>query len=201
MNTLLKWLIIFTVLFLLQSCVSFKPSVFDNNTKRYNDYKNNYSIKILDGYDLMLSSSGKNDAVMFYNKNEKTLIMYAQEVKNIGSTKKKDNNAMIQKIMEYGYYGIKELSGSSTYAYKDIRTVKTDNDITVEFIIIQDIFDYKAIMKMVPYPLSTDLSHYGIYVLMSISKLDSFSDTKQDFLNMYKTLSLPAFSESERKND
>lgn len=47
-------------LLLTISCVTFRPDFYDSETRTYNNYKNNYSVKILDGFEFTSKDSIKD---------------------------------------------------------------------------------------------------------------------------------------------
>ena len=55
-----RQMLLLPVVLLLSSCVTFRPDFYDSETKTYNNYKNNYSVKILDDFEFTTKDSIKD---------------------------------------------------------------------------------------------------------------------------------------------
>lgn len=203
----LNLLLLFTALFLLQSCVSnYKPSSFDVEAKIYNDYKKNYSIVILDGYNLISSDmkeklkksffpTAPKDTTIFYNKtNEAALAIFVTGDVKIQSDYEKQK---IIRAMEEALYKV----GDKCKECKNLRVIKNGNELIVELDVTNEFADAKTIINMVPFPLSHNNSRHGIFAFIGASKVKVFDKFKEDYLIMQKSIHAPAFTESERKTN
>ncbi len=204
MKTQSKLLLFILTIFLFQSCVSFKPSVFDSSSRRYNDYKRNYSILVLDGYNQISSDmkeklrqtffpTAPKDITIFYNKNTEAMLgVFAMGNVKISSINDKQK---LIKTLEEEFYK----TGEKCDHCRNMDIIRSDNDILVEFDVMTEFADAKAIMKIIPYPLSIGSDNHSIFAFYGGSKVKMFKELKKDHLVMQESIQLPAFTEEERK--
>lgn len=190
--------------FFLSGCASYKPNTFDEQTKRYNDYKNNYSIEILNGYSLLSSEAKENfpkifldnipdDSAVFFNKkNESLIAMWV--LKGLSVKNKEEKEIILSKLSDK----FKELYKGNTQ-YLDTKVVTAGNTVITEFTMNSELGEGKCIATAFLFPLSANTTDYGICMLTGGSKPKYFDETKEDYLKMSKSLLLTAFSEMERK--
>ena len=74
---------VFTLTILLQSCANYKPIAFNSETKRFNNYKDNYSIEILDGYNLITSETKEKLRKAFFPDAPKSIVVFYDKDKEI----------------------------------------------------------------------------------------------------------------------
>ena len=59
-----RQVLLLSIALLISSCVTFKPDFYDSETKTYNNYKSNYSVKILDDFEFTLKDKQKAQQVI-----------------------------------------------------------------------------------------------------------------------------------------
>ncbi len=206
-NDLLFVVLAISVLILV-GCASYKPSAFDSQTKRYNDYKNNYSIEILDEYALLSKEAKENlgktfinnvpaDTAVFFNKkNESILAMWV-----LGSFPARDKNekeAILSTLSKNLNSNVLEQKAKVKAEIHENKKLLSENAIICEYSIVTEFGEAKLIFKIVLFPLSTKSNNHSVYILAGSSKPNFFEETKKDHLKMSSTLVLLAFSERER---
>lgn len=204
MKSYFSTLSIFVILFLLQSCASFKPSSFDNQTKRYNDYKRNYSIELLDGYSLVSENTRKKlrkihfqntptDTAIFFNKkNNCVLGMWVKGNFPVNSYETKKT------ILESIEKSLNKACQSNAEC-NDMNVLISENSVSAEMAAVTELGDGKGIVTSTLFPLSMNSNRHGLHMFLGVSKFKNFEKFKEDYLTMLGSLRLPAFSETVRK--
>ncbi len=190
-------------LFLIQSCASYKPNVFDDQNRRYKNYKSNYSIELLDGYQPASSEvrpqlikayfpTAPKDIEIFLNKeNDVVLGMYVNGNFQVDS---QDRKIEILNLMEKKFND----EGKSCTECEDYSVERNQNGVIFQMSTKSEQGGGAAIITMIPFPLTMDSTQYGFFNFVCGVNSKQLESAKADFLKMSNTLQLPAFEENER---
>jgi hypothetical protein len=191
---------------ILAGCASYKPNTFDNQTKRYNDYKNNYSIEILDKYSLLsseakgilqgayLKNAPADSAIFFDRKTESTVLMGVFGRVSLPLKSKNEKEAYLSILLD----DLKEKIKGKGEAI-EIKALSAENTKSIEVSSTSEFGETKCIFRFGLFPESKISQDLKIYLLNSCTKPNYFDEIKEDHIKMSSTLLLPAFSETERK--
>ncbi len=174
----LKFLSCFLILFLMQSCSQLKPSEFDYDTWRYNNFKQNYSIEIKYGYSLLYTQEEKRiirNLNLPIDTGPKNSAMFTNEA----------NNA------SFSMYVIEELQQPQHKKIKKDTFFEFNLNLTTEKI--------KGLVKTILFKPSATSLYPDAFVLMGTSTSENYETNKADFLAMIDSIRAPAFTDEERK--
>lgn len=197
MKSLVIKLTVLTVFLSVTGCVNYNPNHYNKVNKRFYDYEKNYSIKILDGYELFADQSqyvipvvGRYyiDAysTVFYNR-RKGLYFYINWVAKVP-------HALDSDTKRWKHYMADSLKrnhlGAETTIYKDA----VIGDIGIE----QGTRKSKYFVIGKPYQSSKESSHFSIIKLALTPESFKAKVDKNDLIKMFDSLELTVFDEDER---
>jgi len=190
-------LFIFTLLLSITGCVTYNPNAYNPENKRYCDYRKNYSITILDGYQLVehkaahsVSVVGRyyipDDSTIFYNK-KKGSYFYI-------SWNERVPHDLIADTKRWKYYMAENLKhirpGAETVIYKDA--------VIGEFEIKEGVKKSKALILAKPYQPSKAASQFAIIRLGLVGDSFKAEVDRNDLIKLFDSLKLTFFDEEER---
>ncbi len=197
--------------FILQSCATYKPNYFDYETRHFKNYKDNYSIEILDGYNLVSSDGTKNlasfygftprDSVLFFNKEKEiSFMMYFFGKFNLN--KPFMDTILLNSIAE----GVKKKEQQSIQEGTQEQFTIISKRISHSSVIFEvgrshEFGNEKSIVKYTLFPLTKGSYQHGGLMLAVSSRVNNFDIAKKDFFKMIDSLNLTAFDSEERSRN
>ena len=207
-----RQVLLLSIALLISSCVTFKPDFYDSETKTYNNYKSNYSVKILDDFEFTLKDSVKDPiskkfvyalplgAKVVYNKQYPIFIAFFEYT---------------QMSAKYHQYYIQSRNDSTVMNELKERFIKIFNKYKIEIddFKIEDIngfvtFDYVMTSKLVD--INQNISFTSFLVEQKSPKANFFVVTflcfpshepiaKEKYIEFLNGIQFHSFTEEERR--